>query len=129
MTGNQQSAHGSTPAAPLPSLKETLKGIPERDLRLFIQKLDRLFPTRTPDLKATDREIWFRDGQRFVGDFIMRSHSALGANPIDVHLPELLAPEAGNDPPASTSSREQRPVGPGSKVLSYFSGLLRKSTN
>ena len=32
----------------------------------FIDFLDHLYPNRCPDLHDTDREIWFRCGQRSV---------------------------------------------------------------
>ena len=32
--------------------------------------LDQIFPNRHPDLSLSDREIWYRAGQRFVVDYL-----------------------------------------------------------
>ena len=33
--------------------------------------LDQIFPHRHPDLSLSDREIWYKAGQRFVVDFLI----------------------------------------------------------
>ena len=37
----------------------------------MIFALDKIFPHRHPDLSLTDREVWYRAGQRFVVDFLI----------------------------------------------------------
>ena len=37
----------------------------------LIQSLDNLYPQRHPDLSLSDREIWYRSGQRSVVDYLI----------------------------------------------------------
>ena len=37
----------------------------------LIFALDKIFPHRHPDLSLTDREVWYRAGQRCVVDFLI----------------------------------------------------------
>ncbi len=37
----------------------------------LIQGLDNLYPQRHPDLSLSDREIWYRSGQRSVVDYLI----------------------------------------------------------
>ena len=37
----------------------------------FIFALDQIFPNRHPDLSLSDREEWYRAGQRYVVDFLI----------------------------------------------------------
>ncbi len=37
----------------------------------LLKELDLLFPHRCPSLALTDREIWFKAGQRAVVDFLL----------------------------------------------------------
>ena len=37
----------------------------------MIFALHQIFPHRHPDLSLTDREVWYRAGQRFVVDFLI----------------------------------------------------------
>ena len=37
----------------------------------LIEGLDAAFPHRHPDLSFSDREIWFKPGQRFVVDYLI----------------------------------------------------------
>ena len=37
----------------------------------LIQGLDNLYPQRHPDLSLSDREIWYKAGQRFVVDYLV----------------------------------------------------------
>ena len=37
----------------------------------LIQALDSLYPQRHPDLSLSDREIWYRAGQRSVVDYLI----------------------------------------------------------
>tara|TARA_B100000242_G_scaffold223589_1_gene164327 strand:- start:23 stop:226 length:204 start_codon:yes stop_codon:yes gene_type:complete len=37
----------------------------------MIFALDQIFPHRHPDLSLTDREVWYKAGQRFVVDFLI----------------------------------------------------------
>ena len=37
----------------------------------LIQGLDAAFPPRHPDLSLSDREIWYKAGQRFVVDYLI----------------------------------------------------------
>ena len=37
----------------------------------LIQGLDNLYPQRPPDLSLSDREIWYRAGQRSVVDYLI----------------------------------------------------------
>ena len=38
----------------------------------LIQGLDNLYPQRHPDLSLSDREIWYRAGQRSVVDYLIQ---------------------------------------------------------
>ena len=40
----------------------------------LIKNLDELYPKRFPDLSWSDREVWFKAGQRNVVDFLQRIH-------------------------------------------------------
>ena len=37
----------------------------------LIQGLDEVFPNRHPDLSFSDKEVWYRAGQRFVVDWLI----------------------------------------------------------
>ncbi|ULF50176.1 hypothetical protein PSCSP2_00013 [Prochlorococcus phage P-SCSP2] len=37
----------------------------------LINGLDSVFPQRHPDLSLSDREIWYKAGQRYVVDFLI----------------------------------------------------------
>ena len=37
----------------------------------LIQGLDNLYPQRHPDLSLSDRDIWYRSGQRSVVDYLI----------------------------------------------------------
>ena len=37
----------------------------------LIQALDNVFPNRHPDLSLSDREVWYKAGQRFVVDWLV----------------------------------------------------------
>ena len=37
----------------------------------LLQGLDNLYPQRHPDLSLSDREIWYRSGQRSVVDYLI----------------------------------------------------------
>ena len=37
----------------------------------LINGLDSVFPQRPPDLSLSDREIWYKAGQRYVVDFLI----------------------------------------------------------
>jgi len=37
----------------------------------LINSLDSVFPNRHPDLSLTDREVWYRAGQRSVVDYLI----------------------------------------------------------
>ena len=37
----------------------------------LLQGLDNLYPQRHPDLSLSDREIWYRAGQRSVVDYLI----------------------------------------------------------
>jgi len=37
----------------------------------LIQALDSVFPNRHPDLSLSDREVWYRSGQRSVVDYLI----------------------------------------------------------
>ena len=37
----------------------------------LIEGLDNLYPQRHPDLSLSDREIWYRAGQRSVVDYLI----------------------------------------------------------
>ena len=37
----------------------------------LINSLDSVFPNRHPDLSLSDREIWYRAGQRYVVDYLI----------------------------------------------------------
>ena len=37
--------------------------------------LDQIFPNRHPDLSLSDREIWYRAGQRYVVDYLIEQQS------------------------------------------------------
>tara|TARA_S200000501_G_scaffold372947_1_gene419071 strand:+ start:1001 stop:1201 length:201 start_codon:yes stop_codon:yes gene_type:complete len=44
----------------LPSLSDDL-----------IKGLDSVFPNRHPDLSMSDKEVWFKAGQRYVVDYLI----------------------------------------------------------
>jgi hypothetical protein len=50
---------------------EAIRNVPDLSSSL-IKKLDELYPKRFPDLSWSDREIWFKSGQRNVVDFLQR---------------------------------------------------------
>ena len=37
----------------------------------LIEGLDQVFPNRHPDLSLSDREVWYRSGQRSVVDYLI----------------------------------------------------------
>ena len=37
----------------------------------LINSLDSVFPNKHPDLSLSDREVWYRAGQRFVVDYLI----------------------------------------------------------
>ena len=37
----------------------------------LINSLDSVFPNRHPELSLSDREIWYRAGQRYVVDYLI----------------------------------------------------------
>ena len=37
----------------------------------LIQGLDEVFPNRQPELSFSDKEVWYRAGQRFVVDYLI----------------------------------------------------------
>ena len=41
----------------------------------LIQGLDNLYPQRHPDLSLSDREIWYRAGQRSVVDYLIEQQN------------------------------------------------------
>ena len=41
----------------------------------LIQGLDEVFPNRHPDLSLSDREVWYRAGQRFVVDYLIEQQA------------------------------------------------------
>ena len=41
----------------------------------LIFALDQLFPTRTPDLSLTDREVGYRAGQRSLVDYLIEQQA------------------------------------------------------
>ena len=41
----------------------------------LIFALDQIFPHRHPDLSLSDREIWFKAGQRFVVDYLIEQQA------------------------------------------------------
>ena len=49
------------PASDLPYLNDEL-----------LDALDSIYPSRPPDLSHTDREIWYKAGQRSVVDFLKK---------------------------------------------------------
>tara|TARA_R100000664_G_C2731493_1_gene121943 strand:+ start:541 stop:750 length:210 start_codon:yes stop_codon:yes gene_type:complete len=52
---------------------EPIRNVPDLSSSL-IKKLDELYPKRFPDLSWSDREIWFKAGQRNVVDFLKKVH-------------------------------------------------------
>ena len=53
----------------------------------LIEDLDKVFPRRHPSLKDTDREIWYKAGQRSVVDLLQ---SSVEHGEEDNELPTLL---------------------------------------
>ena len=41
----------------------------------LIQALDAVFPNRCPDLSFSDREVWYRAGQRYVVDYLIEQQA------------------------------------------------------
>jgi hypothetical protein len=56
----------------IPSQESELPLIPEA----LVTRLDKLFPEQSADLKWTDREVWFRAGQRSVIRFLLQELEA-----------------------------------------------------
>jgi len=52
---------------------EPIRNVPDLSSSL-IKSLDELYPTRFPDLSWSDREIWFKAGQRNVVDFLKKTY-------------------------------------------------------
>lgn len=130
MMANSDSRHGQSPSPPVTSIKELLKVFPDRELRVLLGALHRLYPNRGPDLKDTEREVWFKAGQRSVVDHLLRSYSAIGGVSPNVHRLDSIGSEAGGDPPATQARADQRTAGtgPSADFFQFFSGLLRKSS-
>ena len=53
----------------------------------LIEDLDKVFPRKHPSLSATDREIWYKAGQRSVVDLLQ---SSIEHGEEDQELPTLL---------------------------------------
>lgn len=49
----------------------------------LVQELDRLYPLRAPALTDSDREVWFKAGQRDVVDRLLLILSATRANNLE----------------------------------------------
>ena len=41
----------------------------------LIDALSQVFPNRHPDLSLSDREVWYRAGQRYVVDFLIEQQA------------------------------------------------------
>ena len=41
----------------------------------LIFALDQIFPNRHPDLSLSDREIWYKAGQRYVVDYLIEQQA------------------------------------------------------
>ncbi len=41
----------------------------------LINALDVVFPNKHPDLSMTDKEIWYKAGQRYVVDYLIEQQS------------------------------------------------------
>lgn len=41
----------------------------------LINSLDAVFPNKHPDLSMTDKEVWFKAGQRYVVDYLIEQQS------------------------------------------------------
>lgn len=131
MTANSDSRHGQSPSPPVISIKDLLKVFPDRELKVLLGALHRLYPNRGPDLKDTEREVWFKAGQRSVVDHLLRSYSAIGGVLPSVHLLQSSpGTEAGGDSPAPQDRGDQQPAGPQSRsgFFQFFTGLLRQSS-
>ena len=53
----------------------------------LIEDLDKVFPRRHPSLEDTDREVWYKAGQRSVVDLLQ---SSIEHGEEDQELPTLL---------------------------------------
>ena len=53
----------------------------------LIEDLDKVFPRKHPSLSDTDREIWYKAGQRSVVDLLQ---SSIEHGEEDTELPTLL---------------------------------------
>lgn len=40
--------------------------------RKLLEVLDKLYPNRHPDLSLSEREVWYKAGQRSVIDFLLK---------------------------------------------------------
>ncbi len=54
----------------------------------LIQALDDLYPQRHPDLSLSDREIWYKAGQRFVVDYLIEQQKRQQETMLDQKLLE-----------------------------------------
>ena len=54
----------------------------------LIQGLDNLYPQRHPDLSLSDREIWYRSGQRSVVDYLIEQQKRQQETMLDQKLLE-----------------------------------------
>ena len=41
----------------------------------LIEGLDQVFPNRHPDLSLSDKEVWYRAGQRYVVDYLIEQQA------------------------------------------------------
>lgn len=51
----------------------------------LVRELERLFPNKRPDLKETDREVWFKAGQASVVEFLRGQYAAQQETKPNVH--------------------------------------------
>ena len=54
----------------------------------LIAGLDAAFPPRHPDLSLSDREIWYKAGQRFVVDYLIEQQKRQQETMLDQKLLE-----------------------------------------
>ena len=54
-------------------MSDGIRKLPDLSSSL-IARLEELYPKRFPDLDWSDREIWFKSGQRSVVDFLIQIH-------------------------------------------------------
>jgi len=58
----------------MPNTATGIRNMPNLSAEL-VNKLDELYPKRFPDMSWSDRQVWYRAGQRSVVDHLLQVHA------------------------------------------------------